>query len=174
MSRRIFIVGRKDAVSRVSFDGKSAKAQDYEAAVPASVEACTRINCLAVLTRTMEQLSTLDLSKEHEPTVVYTIGMVADAISRGTFKYWLLNAGKKLSGEALNATEMELWTKFSGLYKDMFEHIIIKNVSDCTLPKNSKFTISQDQRLDAEYAEKAWDRVKVIVPEIEESESEAL
>jgi hypothetical protein len=175
-NRNIVIVGRGDSVSRISYDAtaRKASAQDYNGIVGADVKGSTRINCLSVVVRTMEQLKEKDLSKETAPTLILTIGMVVDSINDGTFKYWILGDGKKLSGDAVNETELELWNKFAELYKDMYLYVTFKNVSNVKIPKNPRYAISMEQRALNEYAEKAWDRIKVTAPEIEESEDEAL
>jgi hypothetical protein len=174
--RNIVIVGRGDSVSRISYDAKARKAsaQDYNGIVGADVKGSTRINCLSVVVRTMEQLKEKDMSADTTPTLILTVGMVVDTINSGTFKYWVLDGGKKLSGDAVNETELELWNRFTELYKEMYLYITFKNVSDVKIPKNPRYAISMEQRALNEYVEKAWDRIKVTAPEIEETEDEAL
>ena len=176
-NRNIIIVGRSESVARITYDtvARKASAQDYiGGGVPASVSGATRINCLNVVVRTMEQLAEKDLSEEVSPTLICTIGMVVDVINNGSFKYWLLGSGTKMNGESVNETELKLWERFAELYSQLYLFITFKNVSDLKIPKNTRYAISMEQRALAEYAEKAWDRVKVTAPEIEEVEGDAL
>ena len=175
-NRNIVIVGRGNSVARISYDAvaRKASAQDYNGIVAAEVKGSTRINCLSVIVRTMEQLAEKDLSEETNPTLILTVGMVVDMINDGTFKYWVLGGGKKLSGEEVNATEIELWNKFADLYKEMYLYVTFKNVADIKIPKNPKFAISMETRALNDYVEKAWDRIKITAPEIEETNDEAL
>jgi len=176
MARNVIIVGRGNSISRLIYDPATQKASatDYTGLVNTEIKGSTRINCLSVLVRTLQQLSEKEgFLEETTPTVVYTVGMVADTINNGTFKHWLLGEGKKLNGEAVNESELELWQEFSRLYTELFSHIIIKNVADIRIPKNPRYAISMEQRILNDFVEKAWDRIKVTAPEIEESDDEA-
>lgn len=175
-NRNIVIVGRGNSVARISYDAvaRKASAQDYNGIVATDVQGSTRINCLSVVVRTMEQLAEKDLSAETTPTLILTVGMVVDNINDGTFKYWVLGGGKKLSGDAVNDTELELWNRFAELYKELYLYVTFKNVADIKIPKNPRYAVSMEQRALNDYVEKAWDRIKVTAPEIEESDNEAL
>lgn len=178
--RHIIIVGRGNGLTRVSYDSTAnkANAKDYTGVIDSMVASSTRINALSVIVLAMEQLleKNVDgsLSAEKQPTQIFTLGQVTDMIDNGTFKYWLKNGGKKSDGEAVHADEIELWTRFSELYKELYLDITFKNVSKLKLPKNSRYAISNEDRILADYAAKAWDRVKIQVPELVEEESEAL
>jgi hypothetical protein len=174
--RTVIIVGRQNSVARIFYDSvaRKASAVDYQSVVPEGTQGETRINNLAVVVRTLEQLQEKGISEEKEPTMIYTVGMVVDSINKGTFKYWLKNGGKKLDGTAVNTEEMDLWTRFAELYKDMFVDVAFKDVKDGAIPKNPRFQVTKQQRIDAEYIQKAWDRVKVTTPEIDETEGEAI
>lgn len=163
-------------MTRISYDSqvRKATAQDYTGIVGADVKGSTRINCLSVVVRTMEQLAEKDLSNETAPTLILTVGMVVDSINDGTFKYWLLGGGKKMSGEEVNDTELELWARFAELYKELYMHVTFKDVASIRIPRNPKFAVSMEQRTLNDYIEKAWDRIKITAPEIEEGNDEAL
>lgn len=175
-NRNIIVVGRGNSVTRISYDAleKKANAQDYNGVVTTEVTGSTRINCLAVVNRTMEQLTELDLSKDTNPVLILTVGMVSDMVHNGTALYWIKNGGKKNDGTAVNAEEMGLWNRFYELYAQLLTNVVFKNVSDIKIPKNPRYAITMEQRVLNDYIEKAWDRVKVTAPEIEESEDEAL
>lgn len=175
MAKTIMIVGKGNEVARLSYNSQknSFKATNFESVVGADVKGNVRINCLSVLVHTMQQLKEMKAEESSEITTVYTIGLVSDMISKGTFKYWINGEGKKLNGDDVSDIELALWNKFTGLYLEMYMNIIIKNVSDCSLPAKPRFKPSVEQQNLAKLAEKVWDRVIPSEPE-EEIEEEAL
>lgn len=179
-NRNIFIVGRSTAVVRLSYDAVARKAnlKEFEGIVNETVKGVSRINCLAVVVATMEQLKAMkdagDLAEDKTPTLIITLGMVTDMIADGTFKYWAKNGGVKSDGTAVDSKESEAWAAFAALYQELYMDVTFKNVSDVKLPKNPRYAISMEQRTLADYAEKAWDRVKITAPEVEEADGESL
>jgi len=166
---RTYIVGRGENVARVMLNTEKNKYSTlmYEAVVSDSTRASTRINCLAGLVHTMRQL------QEHKDklkgvSVIYVVGMVSDAIQKGTFKYWLLD-GKTSNGETLHETEIELWQQFAELYKDMYLNVVIRNISNAVLPRNSRFAITNEMRVDDKFSRMAWE----LVPEVGEGAVES-
>lgn len=156
------IVGQGNAVTRVAYNTatRAAGFQDYEPTVGVDIKGATRINTLAVVVRTLEQLAEKDLTTESEPTVFYTLNQVTDFVHNGTFKFWLLNGGKKQGGEDVTEVEIGLWTRFAELYSQMYNHIIFKDVSSVNVPKNPRFTVSMDIKILAEFVDKSWERVR--------------
>lgn len=175
MSRNIIVVGKGNSVARLIFDmeTKKAKAIDYDGAVSSSVNGATRINNLAVVVRTMEQLAEKDMSENKTVTTFYTVGMVTDMIHRGTFKHWMLNDGKKADGSAVNETELDLWNRFAELYTQLYMHVTFKDVATAKLPRNPRYAISEEQRLLDGYVKSAWERIKPEEPEVLEADGEA-
>lgn len=178
--RNIIIVGRGNGLTRVTYDSTAnkANAKDFTGVIDSRVGASTRINALSIVVLTMEQLFAKkeagELDAEKYPTQIFTLGLVTDMIDNGTFKFWL-KSGAKSDGEAIHPDELELWAKFSELYVQMYTDLVFKNVSRLKLPKgNTRYAISNEDRILADYAEKAWDRVKIQVPDLVEEESEAL
>lgn len=168
---RIYIAGRGGNTARVMLNQEKNKfsSLEYEAVVPSTVKASTRINCLAGLVHTLQQL------QEHKDklkgvSVIYTIGMVADAIIKGTFKYWLLD-GKTSNGEALHETELELWSEFAELYQDLYLNVVIRNISSAALPRNTRFAITNEMRLDDKFSKTVWDLVPEAGGDAVESDS---
>lgn len=192
--RKLFIAARGAAVSRVAHDTTKNKRayQDYDPVVSANVPACTRINALAVLVRSLEQLDEKNIVEtEKEPTVIYTIDMVLQVANGGAFKHWLLNDGKKFDGEEVNADEMELWKKFMELYTRNFSHVILKRIADVKSEEDiksmenynknprtkKKLVITDEMIADSASASKVWERVEALAPakqEAEEIEGEAI
>lgn len=179
-NRNIIIVGRGPASVRMTYDAvqRKTKKTEFTGIVDERVLGSTRINALTVVVATLEQIKALKeaggMDADTTPTQIITLGMVVDMISDGTFKYWLKNGGKKSDGSDVHPKELEAWQAFSVLYAELFNDVTFKNVADLKLPRNPRFAISNDQRLLAEYAEKAWDAVKIAVPEIEECEGDSL
>lgn len=177
--RNIIIVGRGSEVARVTYDSVAnrANAKDFTGVIPSNVAAATRINTLSVVVLTMEQLLTKkqagELEQEKHPTQIVTVGLVTDMIDMGTFKYWL-KSGAKSDGTAVHPAELEMWAKFAELYVQLYTDITFKNVSKLKLPKNTRYAISNEDRILADYAAKAWDRIQITAPELVEEESEAL
>ncbi|MCY7866077.1 hypothetical protein [Bacillus atrophaeus] len=161
---RVYIPARGASVSRVVFNQESAKfsSLEYDAVVPASVKASTRINALAGVVHTLSQFKEKGVKGI---SVIFTVGLVADAIQRGTFKYWL-ESGENNAGEKLHETEMDLWKQFAELYQEMFLSIVFKNISSATLPRNTRFSITNEMRIDDKYSRIAWDKL----PEVGEAE----
>lgn len=161
---RVYIPARGASVSRVVFNQESSKFStlEYDAVVPASVKASTRINALAGVVHTLSQFKEKGIKGI---AVVFTVGLVSDAITKGTFKYWLAS-GENSSGEKLNETEVELWNQFAELYSEMYLNVVIKNISSATLPRNTRFAITNEQRIDDKYSKLAWDKL----PEVGEAE----
>lgn len=156
---RIYIAGRGGNTARVMFNQEKNKfsSLEYEAVVPSTVKASTRINSLAGLVHTLQQLQE-HKDKMNGVSVIYIVGMVSDAITKGTFKYWLID-GKTSNGEALNETEIELWQQFAELYQDLFMNVVIRNISSATLPRNSRFAITNEMRVDDKFSKMVWDLV---------------
>lgn len=178
--RNIIIVGRGSEVARVTYDSvaNKANAKDFTGVIPTTVAASTRINTLSIVVLTMEQLLAKkeagELDSEKQPTQIVTVGLVTDMIDMGTFKYWL-KSGTKSDGTAVHPAELEMWAKFAELYVQMYTDITFKNVSKLKLPKgNTRYVISNEDRILADYAAKAWDRIQITAPELVEEESEAL
>ena len=176
MSRNVIVVGKGSSVSRLVFDmeTKKAKAVDYDHAVASTVTGAVRINALAVVVRTMEQLQEKIQAGENSVTTIYTLGMVTDMIHRGTFKHWILNDGKKNDGSEVNSTELELWNKFAELYTSMYMNLTFKDVATAVLPRNPKYAITDEQRLLDSYVKSAWERIKPEEPTVEEGVGEAI
>ena len=171
MSRNIIIVGRGEQVTRMVTNGKNAKAVDYSSVVSENVSGATRINCLAVLVRTLEQLKDKkDKDGLEDVTNIYTISMVVDMVNRGTFKHWAQNSWKKNDGSNVNEVEKELWEKFSDLYIDLFWNVTIKDASTARVPRNPRYQVTQEQRALDFYVRSAWDRVKPVEPTVSEND----
>ena len=154
----IFIVSKGEGSVRLMRNTVNGKVglTEYEAVVPASEKASTRINALGGVVHTLRQLNNAR-DKISGIVNIYTVRLVSDAVQRGTFKYWLLD-GKTSDGQELNQTELELWEEFVGLYKDMFEFINIKDVSSTSIPQNPRFRVTRDQAVLAIIASMAWDK----------------
>jgi hypothetical protein len=154
----IFIVSRGGGAVRIMRNTVNGKVSltEYEAVVPASEKASTRINALAGVIHTLRQLHD-SRDKISGIVNIYTVRLVSDPVQRGTFKYWLLD-GKTSDGQELSQTELELWEEFVGLYKDMFEFINIKDVSSTAIPKAPRFRVSREQQVLAKLASMAWDK----------------
>lgn len=167
---RVYIPARGASVSRVVFNQDSAKFStlEYDSVVPASVKASTRINALAGVVHTLSQFKEKGVKGI---TVIFTVGLVADAIQRGTFKYWIAD-GKTSGGEDLHETELELWKEFASLYQELFLSVVFKNISSASLPRNSRFSITNEMRIDDKYSKLAWDKLPA-VGEAEEVEGDA-
>jgi len=163
---RVLLASRGGVVGRVSFnpakvgvEGESPVSTfKFDGVVSATTKGATRINTLTVLVHTLEQLSVMKPDMEKEPVVIFATGVVADVIESGTFKYWV-RLGSTSKGDKLLPEEIELWDKFSKLYSSMYGDVIIKNISKAKLYKNSKYTITQQQQIDAKLCEMAWDLV---------------
>ena len=167
---RVYIPARGASVSRVVFNQDSAKFStlEYDSVVPASVKASTRINALAGVVHTLGQFKEKGLKGI---AVIFTVGLVGDAIQKGTFKYWIAD-GKTSGGEDLNETELELWKEFASLYHELFLSVVFKNISSASLPRNSRFSITNEMRIDDKYSKLAWDKLPA-VGEAEEVEGDA-
>lgn len=165
---RIYIAGRNGATARVFLNAATGKfsSNEFEPVVPYSMKASTRINCLGALVYTLGELKE---KKDNLKGVsaIYTVGMVADAISRGTFKYWLLD-GKTSSGEELSQEEIGLWNEFTQLYMELFTNVVIKNISTASLPRTTKYMVTSEMRMDDKYSKLVWDKV----PNVEDSQEE--
>lgn len=168
---RIYIAGRSSAVARIMLNTEKNKftSLEYEAVVPSTVKASTRINCLAGLVHTMRQLQE-NKDRLKGINVIYVVGLVSDAITKGTFKYWLAD-GKTSNGEALHETELELWSEFAELYQDLYLNVVIKNISSATLPRNSRFAITNEMRVDDKFSKMVWDLVPEAGGDAVESDS---
>lgn len=180
--RTIIIVARGNGMTRVSYDSTTNKANagDFTGKIPMTVLGATRMNGLALVNSTLRKLKEMKdagtLELETTPTLIWTLGMITDMIDNGTFKYWLKNGGKKNDGTPVHADEVILWNEFAELYTELYMDVTFKNVAKATIPTGrTRYPITQEQRTIAGFAEKAWDRVKIQVPELEEeSDGEAL
>lgn len=175
---RFYIAGRNNITGRVylNMGNNGVQYNEYEATVADTVKGSTAINALAVMTRTMQQIK--DMKENNvvftEPIVIYTLGMVSDQITRGTFKYWVAS-GKRNSGQELPEVEMNLWKEFTALYQDLFLDVIIKNISSASVPKKSKYPISKQQRNDDKIVGMLWDKIPASsIQKLEETKTDAL
>ena len=170
---RVFIAGKNGVTGRVfvNMDTQEPKFTEYKEVVTATEKGATGINALNAMVKTMAQLKDLkdNGTTFTEPVIIYNLGMVADQIERGTFKYWL-NTGARLNGTELTPIEMNLWTEFAGLYQELFLDVIIKNISTATPPKNSKYPVTAQQKFDGVIATRLWDKLpkEPVVAEFEE------
>ena len=169
---RIYIAGRSSAVARIMLNTEKNKftSLEYEAVVPSTVKASTRINCLAGLVHTMRQLQE-NKDRLKGINVIYVVGLVSDAITKGTFKYWLAD-GKTSNGEELHETELELWSEFAELYQDLYLNVVIKNISSAALPRNTRFAITNEMRLDDKMSKLVWEKVPEAGADIAEVDGE--
>lgn len=153
--KAIIIVGKKDFMTKKSFDMVSKKKSKLEEivrpVVKAEVLGSTRINCLAVIVATMKKIQ--ENNADGELFVIYTLDQFISWID--TAKYWIRD-GKKSDGTDVLAAEVELWKEFYTLYKEMFEDVIFKDSSKLRLPKNPKFAISEDQRAFSKELDEIW------------------
>jgi hypothetical protein len=160
--KNIIVVGKDQSVVRLSVDTvkQTAKLTEIAGVVSGNVTGATRINCLSAITDIMEMLKD-GLADETEPIVIYTVGLVVDAINNGTFKYWFLNDNKKANGDNVNDTEIEKWAKFVEMYADpeMFCKVIFKDVATKVLPRNPKYAVSMQDKALASYIDAAWKKV---------------
>jgi hypothetical protein len=172
--RKIIIVGRGTSICRVSISENAAKLKEFNGVVPEIVTGSTRINALACINHTLEQLLPEVLEgKLKEPTVIYTVGLVVDMIHNGSCKYWLLGDGcKKITGEQVCQEEMAQWTKFFELYAQMILHIIFKDVSSLAIKKGSRIPVTNEQRILNGYVEQAWKKTELIAPTLEEDQGD--
>lgn len=143
------------AVRLIRGNGKVTKTE-YEAVVPASERASTRVNALGGVVHTLRQLQE---SRDKITGIVniYTVGLVSDVVQRGTFKYWLLEK-KTSDGQELNPAEIELWEEFLELYTELFSFVNIKDISTASIPQNPRFRVSREQQALAKLASMAWDK----------------
>lgn len=149
----ILIVSKGGGALRLIRNRTSGKVTKTEYEEVAS--GATRVNALKGVVCTLEQI--YDTRDKISGVVnIYTVGLVADVVQRGTFKYWLLE-GKTSNGQELNPVELELWKKFVELYTKMYGFINIKNISSASVPRNPKFHVSREQQALARLASIAWD-----------------
>jgi hypothetical protein len=121
--KKIVICGTKESIKRIDYDeqGNTISTQNYSNIVTDDVLGCHRINNLNVLVSVMEELPEL-------PTMILIPGLLIMPINDGTFKTWILNGGKRSSGESVNDIELKLWVRFVELYKKLFMSITFKNI----------------------------------------------
>lgn len=121
--KKIVICGTKESIKRIDYDeqGNTISTQNYSNVVTDDVLGCHRINNLNVLVSVMEELPEL-------PTMILIPGLLIMPINDGVFKTWILNGGKRSSGEPVNDIELKLWVRFVELYKKLFMSITFKNI----------------------------------------------
>lgn len=59
-------------------------------------------------------------------------------ITKGTFKYWILNGKTESSGKEIPEIELEMWREFSNLYSEIFANVTFTSLN-FIMSKNIKY-----------------------------------
>lgn len=164
---KLFIASNKNGASRIALNEKTRK---FSSAVYENVGDSARINSLAVVVDSLKEIQEKDVPGLH---VVYAPGVMADAVTDGYFKYWLVT-GTNSKGEEIAQEELALWTEFAELYQAMYTNVIVKNIKKASLPKTRRYKVTADQETDNQLQAKAWENLPKVSNETAEVSEDEL
>lgn len=128
----------KVATCFASSDTKKKKLVLSNCLVETDIANSARINCLSRTVDVLKQLTENKNFTENTEIKVFTIGLVADIVNKGTFKKWLRNGGVRSDGTKIPEVELQLWRDFFELFQNNFNSIEIYNVKVITSHKQNK------------------------------------
>jgi hypothetical protein len=144
----IVVVGKKDYIIAVNFCDFNDKKPDCvyysEDKLPknSTDQGSTAINSLYVVINYLTKIKAQIENKEAS-NVSYVVvpDILYDKISKGTYKNWVLAGGYLNSEKEIDQLELQLWTKFLHLYKDLFAYVEFKRLSLYNV-KKPKFNVN--------------------------------
>lgn len=149
----VVVVGKKDYVIAVNFDSYTDKRPNcvyYNGTkLPFDNEfaGATVVNSLYVVMNYLEKIKTevknAEITGEEVNSIYYVTipDILYDKISKGTYKNWVLKKSYVNSEREINQLELQLWTQFLNLYKEIFEYVEFKRLSLYNI-KKPKFNVN--------------------------------
>ncbi len=54
---------------------------------------------------------------------------IYSAITKGTYKYWILNGKTETTNRQINEVELNTWKEFASLYSELFAHVVFMSLN---------------------------------------------
>ena len=129
----IIVVGKKDYIIAVNFNDFNDKRPDCvyysgdKLPKQSDDQGATALNSLYVVINYLNKLK-VEVTNGNLNQVSYIVvpDIVYDKISKGTYKNWVLKGGYMTSEKEIDQLELQLWTRFLELYKDLFSYVEFK------------------------------------------------
>lgn len=161
MERKIYLATKADTTIGVNFDvtGNKAGRINHKHVSKQEGLAGVRESALSAL---VEQIEALDVEGLTAPVQIFAVPVLADMVSNGTYKFWLMTELKS-SGEAVSAEELELWARFHESYVEKCLYVCVKDIFGCRLPEKPKYKVNKAQKQNDFYVRYCWDEIAKVV-----------
>lgn len=162
----IIVVGKKDYIVAVNFNDFNDKKPNCvyysgeKLPKQSDDQGSTAINSLYVVLNYLSKLKKEVLNGNLNQVSYITVpDIVYDKIAKGTYKNWVLKGGYVNSKKEMDKLELQLWTKFLELYKDLFAYVEFKRLSLYNL-KKPKFNINHVKYVN-NVIEQCWELIAI-------------
>ena len=144
----VIVVGKKDYIIAVNFSDFNDKKPDCvyysgdKLPKQSDDQGSTAINSLYVVINYLNKIKAEVLSGRLDKVCYMVIpNILYDTISKGTYKNWVLTGGYFNSEKEMDKLELQLWSKFLELYKELFSYVEFKKLSLYSM-KKPKFNVN--------------------------------